>query len=97
MNHAIECLQQNLPPSEVVRRLARAHGISTRQAHRYVRMAQDAPAPVPVPESKAVFTVKLPHSLIGQVRRRARKRGAAISDWVAAALREALEADSSHG
>jgi predicted HicB family RNase H-like nuclease len=60
-------------------------------------MAQDASIPVPVPESKAVFTVKLPCRLSGQVRRKARKGGVAISDWVAAALQEALETDSSHG
>jgi hypothetical protein len=90
-------LQQNLPPAEVVRQLARAHGVSTRQAHRYVQLAQESPVPVPVPEIKAVFTVKLPRRLIGQVRSRARKKGEAISDWVTAALREALEADSPHG
>ena len=97
MNRAIQYLQKNLPPSEVVRRLARAYRISTRQAHRYVRMAQDTPIPAPVPESKAVFTVKLPRRLIGQVRRRARKGSVAIGDWVAVALREALETGSSHG
>jgi hypothetical protein len=52
---------------------------------------------MPVPEGKAVFTVKLPRPLIGQVRRRARKSGEAISDWVAAALQQALKTDSAHG
>jgi hypothetical protein len=62
-----------------------------------VQLAQETPAPVPIPESKAVFTVKLSRRLIGQVRRRARKKGESISDWVAAALLQALEADSPHG
>jgi hypothetical protein len=52
---------------------------------------------MPIPEEKAVFTVKLPRSLIGQVRRSARQSGMAISDWVARALKRSLAADSAHG
>ena len=96
MNRALQYLQQDLPRAEVVRRLARTHRISTRQAHRYVQLALEAPVPWPVPERKEVFTVKLPRGLIVQVRRRARRGGAAISDWVAAALQRALPADSTH-
>ncbi|MBI3278761.1 MAG: hypothetical protein HYZ57_02850 [Acidobacteria bacterium] len=97
MNQALRFLQQALPPAEAARRLARAHGISDRQAHRYVQLAGKNAAPVSVPEEKAVFTVKLPRSLIRRVRRTARQRGGEISAWVAAALQQALPADSSHG
>jgi hypothetical protein len=90
-------LQQALPPAEAARRLARSHGISARQAHRYVQIAQDRAAPVSIPEEKAVFTVKLPRSLIRRVRRTARQRGGEISAWVADALQRALPADSTHG
>jgi hypothetical protein len=90
-------LQQALPPAEAARRLARAHGISERQAHRYVRFAQANPSPMSIPEEKAVFTVKLPRSLIRRVRRTARQRGGEISAWVADALQRALPADSTHG
>ena len=97
MNQALRFLQQALPPAEAARRLARAYDISTRQAHRYVRFAAANPAPVSIPEAKAVFTVKLPRSLIRRVRRTARQRGGEISAWVAEALRRALPADSAHG
>jgi len=90
-------LQQALPPAEAARRIARAHGISARQAHRYIHLAQNSAAPVSVPEEKAVFTVKLPRSLIRRVRRTARQRGGEISAWVADALLRALPADSTHG
>jgi hypothetical protein len=96
VNQALKFLQQDLPPAEVVRRLVRTHGVSKRQAHRYVELAKQA-APMPIPEEKAVFTVKLPRSLIGQVRRSARQSGVAISDWVARALKRSLAADSAHG
>jgi hypothetical protein len=97
VNQALRFLQQALPPTEAARRLARAHDISTRQAHRYVQLAQKSAAPVSIPEEKAVFTVKLPRSLIRRVRRTARQRGGEISAWVAAALQRALPADSTHG
>lgn len=97
MNQALKFLQQDLPPVEAVRRLVRTHGVSKRQAHRYIQLAQQATAPMPIPEEKAVFTVKLPRTLIGQVRRNARQSGVAISDWVARALQRSLPADSAHG
>lgn len=97
VNQALRFLQQALPPAEAARRLGRAHGISTRQGYRYVRFAAANPAPVSIPEAKAVFTVKLPRSLIRRVRRTARRGGGEISAWVADALQRALPADSAHG
>jgi hypothetical protein len=97
VNQALQFLQKKMPPAEAVRRLARAHGISARQAHRYIQFAQKCAAPVSIPEEKAVFTVKLPRSLIRRVRRTARQRGGEISAWVAEALQRALPADSTHG
>lgn len=97
MNQALRFLQQALPPTEAARRLSRAHGISERQAYRYVQRAEASAAPVAIPEEKIVFTVKLPRSLIRRVRRTARQRGGEISAWVAAALQRALPADSTRG
>lgn len=97
MNQALKCLQQDLPPVEAARRLSRGQGLSLRQAHRYVQRAREAAAPLAIPETKAVFTVKLPRSLVRQVRETARQRGGLISDWVARALRDALAAPSAHG
>ncbi len=97
MNQALRFVQQALPPAEAARRLARAHEISTRQAHRYVELARKTSVPMPIPEEKVVFTVKLPRRLIRRVRQTARRQGGEISAWVAAALQRALPADSAHG
>lgn len=97
MNQALRFLQQDLPPAEAARRLARVHAISARQAHRYIQLAKKSAGPMSIPEEKAVFTVKLPRGLIRRVRRTARRRGGEISAWVADALLRALSADSTHG
>jgi len=97
VNKALQLLREPLPALVVARRLARSQGISERQARRYVLLAQSSGKPVVVPESKAVFTVKLPQSLIGRVRRTARRGGAQIGAWVGDALQRALPAESTHG
>jgi predicted HicB family RNase H-like nuclease len=82
---------------EVLRWLMAEHGLSRRQAYRYLQEAQTAQGPLPVPETKKVFTVKLPVSLIRQVRQQARREGGAISQWVAEALRRSLNQRQGHG
>jgi len=73
------------------------YGISRRQAYRYLQEAQTARGPVPVPEAKRVFTVKLSVGLIRQVRQQARREGGTISQWVEAALRRSLNLRQGHG
>jgi hypothetical protein len=73
------------------------YGISRRQAYRYLHQAQTASGPVPVPETKAVFTVKLSISLVGQVRQQSQREGLAISQWVERALQRALKSRQGHG
>ena len=77
--------------------LSTHYGISRRQAYRYLQEAQTTPGPLPVPEAKGVFTVKLPVSLIRQVRQQARRERGGISQMVAAALRRALNRRQDHG
>ena len=97
MNQALQFLNRPLSSAEVVPRLAAQLGVSTRQAARYVQAAQKQSVPLSIPEAKEVFTVKLPKSLIGQVRQRARAQDRPISDWVAQALEEQLGGASRHG
>ena len=97
VNRAVVLLGER-SPAEAVRALQGEHGLSERQARRYVRAAQGAPGGVAVPERTAVFTVKLPASLIARVRAAARASGRSVSATAAEALRVGLErVEGGHG
>ncbi len=97
VNATVGLLKQRTSPPEVLSRLVARYGISRRQAYRYLRQAQAAGRPLPIPEAKKVFTVKLSVSLIRQVRRQARREGDAISQWVERALQRGLKLPQGHG
>lgn len=99
INMAIELLKKEVSLGEAVASLVSRCRLSKRQAYRYVRQAQAVNKPLPIPESKAVFTVKLPPSLIKAVRRKARDHGQPISELVARALEDFLQKQNtgSHG
>jgi len=97
LNMAVDLLMKNASPQEVVSSLVRQTHVSVRQAYRYVHQAQQGQRRLPLPEAKAVFTVKLPQSLIARVRRRARRQDQPISDWVSEALQAALARSQRYG
>jgi predicted DNA-binding transcriptional regulator YafY len=90
VNRAVALLAER-PPAAVVRALAIEFGLSERQARRYVQAAQRCPDGVVVPERTAVFTVRLPASLIAGVRGAAAINGDSLSLTTARALRAGLE------
>jgi hypothetical protein len=90
VNAAADLAGEGGPAAGVARTLADRYGVSVRQAHRYLEQAMAA-GRVEVPESSVVFTVKLPGSLAGRIRARARESDRAISAVVAQALAEFLE------
>jgi hypothetical protein len=90
VNRAVVLLGER-SPAGASRALQGEHGLSERQARRYVRAAQAAPSGVAVPERTAVFTVKLPASLIARLRAAARASGRSVSATAADALRLGLE------
>ncbi len=97
VNATVSLLKQKASPPEAVNWLLAHYGISRRQAYRYLQQAKSAGAPLPIPELKRVFTVKLSISLIRQVRQQARRKGGTISQWVEAALRRSLNPHQGHG
>jgi hypothetical protein len=86
LNLAFKWLQQGLSPPEVVRRLAAATSISPRQAYRYVEEAQQLAAPVGAVDTKIVFTVKLPRSLVERLHQYAEATGQTLGNIVSQAL-----------
>jgi len=96
VNTAIELLGKHATSGEVVSTLMKRFEVSSRQAHRYLQRAQSAAQPLSPPESKEVFTVRLPSGLIREVRCTARRRKQRISDLTAEALRAFLR-ERTHG
>jgi hypothetical protein len=90
LNRAVALLGER-SSAGAVRVLAGEHGLSERQARRYVRAAERCPAGVLVPERTAVFTVRLPESLIAAVRAVAAGGGGSVSATTAHVLRAGLE------
>jgi hypothetical protein len=90
VNRAVALLGE-CAPAAAVRALVVEHGLSERQARRYVQAARRSPAGVRVPERAAVFTVRLPESLIARVRGASALSGMSLSATTAQALRAGLE------
>ena len=91
VNRAVELLVDR-PRAGAVRALQAEHGLSERQARRYVNAARATPGGMAVPERTAVFTVRLAPSLIAGLRERAGSSGLTLS----AATAEAVSAYLDH-
>ena len=89
VNRAVVLLGKR-SPADAVRALQAEHGLSERQARRYVNAALQRPEGVVVPERTAVFTVRLAPSLIAGLRKRARSSGQTLSATTAEAVRAYL-------
>lgn len=96
VNRAVALLGE-VTAAEAVRVLGVEHGLSERQARRYVRAAERCPGGVAVPERTAVFTVRLPVSLAAGVRAAAAVSGESLSATTARALRAGLGAPGQSG
>jgi hypothetical protein len=97
VNMALELLKKKISPSEVVSSLGAKFDLSARQAYRYLQQAQRTTKALPLPQPKAVFTVKLPTNLIRRVRQVARRRRQPISDLASEALEDWLTKSKTHG
>jgi len=96
VNRAVVLLGKR-SPADAVRALQAEHGLSERQARRYVNAALQRPEGVVVPERTAVFTVRLAPSLIAALRKRARSSGRTLSATTAEAVRVYLGTGERHG
>ena len=86
VNRAVELLASGSRPAAARKALEVEFALSTRQALRYVRAAQDTPEGLVVPEATATFTVRLPVSVIAAARAGARERRQGLGALTAAAL-----------
>jgi hypothetical protein len=86
LNRSRILLQRCSSLSQAVQQLAKACSLSSRQAYRYLKQAQQLKQPVPVYPPKIAFTVKLPPSQVRQLRRYAARTRLTLSDIVSRAL-----------
>jgi predicted DNA-binding transcriptional regulator YafY len=86
INAALALLRKSESLAEAATALVRTYGMSKRQAYRYLQAAQHSRGPVPVPERKMTFTVKLSEGLIQQLRQQATLTGQSLSELVGQAL-----------
>ena len=77
--------------SEAIQLVSDTHGISARQARRYVELAQEHGHRVEIPEPKQVFTVKLSKSLVQRLKDAARERQCTLSSLVERAIEAHLD------
>jgi hypothetical protein len=83
-------LAQEIDMAKAAMTLARAYGLSRRQAYRYLELARGGP-PVRV-ESTVTITLKMPERLARGVRAHARKQGVPMSEVVRQAVHAFLAA-----
>ena len=96
VNRAVELLVE-VSPADSVRVLQAEHGLSERQARRYVNAALERPEGVVVPERTAVFTVRLAPSLIAGLREWAGSSGQTLSAATAEAVSAYLDHERHRG
>src|ERR1700682_60058 len=89
LNPALELLRQPEAP-EVAGGFVLRRNISKRQAYRYLQMAQEMRAPMPIGDAKIPFTVKLSQSLVQRLHQYATATGLTLSEIVSRALMTVL-------
>jgi predicted HicB family RNase H-like nuclease len=83
--------------ADAVAELQAVYGMSRRQAYRYVETAQSLKHPIPTPQNKTAFTVKVPVELVDAIREKARSTGRSISEIVTEALERLLNRGRGRG
>lgn len=86
LNHARQVLAKAETIPDAVARLMRDCGLSRRQAYRYVHLARDLTAPVPVPDRKVPITVKVSQRVVRALHAHAGATGLSRSEIVSRAL-----------
>src|ERR671919_381039 len=75
LNAALALMQEHESLSQAAAVLVGRFGISKRQAYRYLDQARARDGPVPIPDRKVAFTVKLSEGLVEALRQHARSKG----------------------
>ena len=97
VNAAYGLLVRGISVAEAVVLLCRAFGLSRRQAYRYLEQAQAIGHPVPVSEPAVPITLKLPPTVVRDLRAHSAASGQTLGEIVARALTAFLATVDEHG
>jgi hypothetical protein len=97
INLARTLLQRYQHWPEAAQQLARYCSLSERQAYRYLEQAQRRKHPVPVPDVKVSFTVKLSLRLLQRLRANATSTGLTLSEIASRAFSAVLHRGGGRG
>jgi len=97
VNAALKLLEDHHALSEAATILVKRYGLSKRQAYGYLEVAQKRKEPIPIPDQKIAFTVKLSIGLIQDIRQHARQTGLTLSELVKQALEAFLRKGRDRG
>ena len=97
INAALELLNGHLSSVESAQELAKAYGMSMRQAYRYLQAARRQQQPVAIPEQKIPFTVKLAPSVVTALRQHAINQKISLGEAVQLAITAYLQAEEQSG
>jgi len=90
LNAAFDLVATGYALDEAADALIKTFGLSRRQAYRYLQEAQGLKRPVDVPEPIIPFTIKMPESMVTQLRSYAQTSGLTIGETVTRAVRAML-------
>jgi predicted DNA-binding transcriptional regulator YafY len=91
INAALSLIKKYGSITKAANTMTERYGISKRQAYRYTRQANEIGEPIPIPDPKIAFTVKLSQNLIQRLREHSRSSGRSLSDIVTQSLEVFLQ------
>ena len=97
LNAAHRLLARGTELADAATMLTREFGLSRRQAYRYLEEAGAIGHPVPVSEPSVPITLKIPGSVVRDLRRYSTVSGLTLGEIVARAISTFLKATRRHG
>jgi len=97
LNAAHRLLTRGTELADAVTALSRDFGLSRRQAYRYLEEAAAIGHPVPIAEPSVPITLKIPGSVVRDLRSYSEASGMTLGEIVARAISRFLKATRRHG
>ena len=97
LNAAHRLLARGIDLADAAATLTREFGLSRRQAYRYLAEAAAIGHPVPITEPSVPITLKIPGSVVRDLRRYSAVSGLTLGEIVARTISTFLKATHGHG